>query len=51
MDESIDDTIAKIGENMTLRRAAALSVSKGAIASYVHNAVTEARQDRRDRCA
>src|SRR5512143_768337 len=36
--ESINDTIAKIGENMTLRRAAALSVSKGAIGSYVHNA-------------
>src|SRR5215469_9958545 len=27
--DSISDTIAKIGENMTLRRAAALSVSKG----------------------
>jgi elongation factor Ts len=36
--DSINDTIAKIGENMTLRRAAALSVSKGAIGSYVHNA-------------
>src|SRR5689334_3303011 len=39
--ESISDTIAKIGENMTLRRAAALSVGKGAIGSYVHNAVTD----------
>ena len=39
--EAIADTIAKIGENMTLRRAAALSVGKGAIGAYVHNAVVE----------
>jgi len=39
--ESIADTIAKIGENMTLRRAAALSVSKGAIGAYVHSAVSD----------
>ena len=39
--EAIADTIAKIGENMTLRRAAPLSVGKGAIASYVHNSVVE----------
>ena len=39
--DSISDTIAKIGENMTLRRAAGLSVGKGAIGSYVHNAVTD----------
>jgi elongation factor Ts len=39
--EAISDTIAKIGENMTLRRAAALSVSKGAVGSYVHNSVTD----------
>ena len=39
--ESISDTIAKIGENMTLRRAAVLSVGKGAIGSYVHNAVID----------
>ena len=39
--ESIADTIAKIGENMTLRRAAALSVGKGVIGSYVHNSVTD----------
>jgi len=39
--ESIAETIAKIGENMTLRRAAALSVGKGTIGSYVHNAVTD----------
>ena len=39
--EAINDTIAKIGENMTLRRATALSVSKGAVGSYVHNSVTD----------
>jgi elongation factor Ts len=39
--ESIADTIAKIGENMTLRRAAALSVSKGVVASYVHSSVAD----------
>ncbi len=39
--DAINDTIAKIGENMTLRRAAALNVSKGAIGQYVHNSVSE----------
>ena len=39
--DAIADTIAKIGENMTLRRAAALSVGKGAIGTYVHNSVTD----------
>jgi elongation factor Ts len=39
--ESISDTIAKIGENMTLRRAATLSVGKGVIGSYVHSAVSD----------
>ena len=39
--EAIADTVAKIGENMTLRRAAALSVAQGAVASYVHNSVSE----------
>ena len=39
--DAINDTIAKVGENMTLRRAAALSVSQGAIGAYVHNAVTD----------
>ena len=39
--ESITDTIAKVGENMTLRRAASLSVGKGAIGSYVHNSVSD----------
>jgi elongation factor Ts len=39
--EAISDTIAKIGENMTLRRAAELSVANGVIGSYVHNAVSD----------
>jgi elongation factor Ts len=39
--ESIADTIAKIGENMTLRRAAALSVTKGAVGAYVHSSVSD----------
>jgi len=38
---AIADTIAKIGENMSLRRAAALSAGTGVIASYVHNSVDE----------
>ena len=38
---AIADTIAKIGENMSLRRAATLSAKTGVIASYVHNSVDE----------
>jgi elongation factor Ts len=38
----IAETIAKIGENMTLRRASSLSVGQGALASYMHNTVAEA---------
>ena len=39
--DAINETIAKIGENMTLRRAASLSVGKGVVASYVHNSVSD----------
>src|SRR6266849_876611 len=39
--EAIADTISKVGENMTLRRAAALSVGKGAVASYMHSSVSD----------
>ena len=39
--DAIATTIAKVGENMTLRRAATLSVGKGAIGSYMHNSVSE----------
>ena len=36
-EERLTDLIAKIGENMTLRRAAMLQVNNGVIASYIHN--------------
>jgi elongation factor Ts len=39
--EHIAEMVGTIGENMTLRRAAALSVSHGAVAAYVHNAVSD----------
>ena len=39
--EDISETIAKIGENMNLRRAAGVSVGQGAIGAYVHNAVID----------
>lgn len=39
--DAINETIAKIGENMTLRRAAMLEVSKGTIGQYMHNSVSE----------
>jgi elongation factor Ts len=39
--DAISDNIAKIGENMTLRRAATLSVPQGVVGSYIHNSVTD----------
>jgi elongation factor Ts len=39
--EAIASAIATIGENMTLRRAQALSVDKGVVASYVHAAIAD----------
>lgn len=39
--EEITESIAKIGENMALRRAAVLSVGTGVVASYIHNAIGE----------
>lgn len=39
--DMITGLIATIGENMTLRRAAYLEVSSGAIASYVHAQIAE----------
>jgi elongation factor Ts len=39
--DAITDTIAKIGENMSLRRASSLSVGNGVIASYMHNSVDD----------
>ena len=41
VETAIADAIATIGENMTLRRAAQLSVGSGVVASYVHNAVAD----------
>jgi elongation factor Ts len=37
--EKLTDNIAKIGENQSLRRAAVLEVTQGAIIPYVHNQV------------
>ncbi|HVM38004.1 MAG TPA: translation elongation factor Ts, partial [Sphingomicrobium sp.] len=37
--EALTNNIATIGENQSLRRAALLEVSEGAVVSYVHNAV------------
>ena len=37
--KGITDLVAKIGENMRLRRVASLSVKNGVVAGYVHNAV------------
>jgi elongation factor Ts len=39
VESAITDAVAKIGENMTLRRAAVLSVDQGVVASYVHAAI------------
>jgi elongation factor Ts len=37
--EALTDSIAKIGENQSLRRTAVVEVSEGAVVSYVHNSV------------
>ena len=39
--ERLTDMIAKIGENMNLRRAKVISVDNGLVCSYVHNAAKE----------
>jgi elongation factor Ts len=39
--EAIAETVAKIGENMSLRRAASLAVAQGVIGTYMHNSVSE----------
>ena len=41
VDEAIAHAIATIGENMSLRRAATLSVGKGAVGTYMHNSISE----------
>ncbi len=39
--DTIMDAIGTIGENMSLRRTAVLSVGSGAVATYIHNAVAD----------
>ena len=39
--DTIKDAIGTIGENMSFRRSAKLSVEHGAVATYVHNAVAD----------
>ena len=39
--DTIKDAIGTIGENMSFRRSAKLSVAKGAVANYVHNGVAD----------
>jgi len=39
--DAITETVAKVGENMTLRRAAGLSVGKGVVASYMHSSPSD----------
>lgn len=39
--DAIASSIATIGENMTLRRAAELKVEHGVVGQYVHNAIAE----------
>jgi elongation factor Ts len=38
VDHTLKELVAKIGENMSVRRATALAVNPGVVASYVHNA-------------
>ncbi len=39
--EVVKDAVGTIGENISFRRSAKLSVSQGAVATYVHNAVAD----------
>jgi elongation factor Ts len=39
--DALAETIAKIGENLSVRRAATLAATKGLVASYMHNSVDE----------
>jgi elongation factor Ts len=38
--QTLTELVAKIGENMSVRRTAALSVNPGVVAAYVHNAAS-----------
>ncbi len=39
--ETLTGLIATIGENMSIRRLAKLSVSQGVVATYIHNSISE----------
>lgn len=41
VEDSLTNLIAKIGENMTLRRAVTVEANPGVVATYVHNAAGE----------
>jgi elongation factor Ts len=41
VNDALNSAIATIGENLTLRRAAQLSVTAGVVGNYVHNSVAE----------
>jgi elongation factor Ts len=41
VEHALAEGVATIGENLTLRRAAALAVGQGAIGSYVHSSVVD----------
>ncbi|MBV5258689.1 elongation factor Ts [Synechococcus moorigangaii CMS01] len=41
VEDKLTNLIAKIGENMSLRRVSTLSVENGVVASYVHNAAAD----------
>ncbi len=41
VNDTIKDAIGTIGENMTLRRSAMLSVGEGVVATYIHNQVVD----------
>jgi len=40
VEEALTNLVAKIGENMGIRRVARLEVKQGAVVSYIHNALT-----------
>ena len=39
VEDAVTDAVATIGENMTLRRSAVLSVEEGAVGTYIHGAI------------
>jgi len=41
VNEELTEAIAKIGENMNLRRSSVLSVDNGVVATYIHNAIAD----------